>query len=102
MTTLDWRLSPHKWWVLHDDAVAWHARAMLLLTRRMQYAIKRCLGGHVTTLVSQLWHDLAGWQMRIGFAVAQRHDALALKLAERVTRYRPERRRASICQDFFW
>jgi len=38
--------------------------------------------------------------VRIGFAVAQRHDALPFKLTERVVRYRPKRRRASICQEF--
>lgn len=38
----------------------------------------------MSSLVDQLRHDLAWWEMRIGFAGAQRHDTLLFKLAQRV------------------
>ncbi|MNF68066.1 hypothetical protein D3C84_499010 [compost metagenome] len=73
----------------------------MLLTCRMQHTIKGRPRGHIASLVSQLWHDLARRQMCIGLAVAERHDTLSLKLAKCVARYRPDRRGASICQDLF-
>lgn len=59
---------------------------MMLLTRHAQDAIKRRFRRQITPLIGQARHDLAGRQVSIISAVAQRHNRLSLDLTQRITR----------------
>ncbi len=53
--------------------------SMLLLTRSPQAPIKRRFRRQITRLVSQARNDLAWRQVRVIWAVAQRHDSLSFR-----------------------
>ncbi|MNF82167.1 hypothetical protein D3C84_644660 [compost metagenome] len=69
---------------------------MLLLTRRTQDAIERGLRRQITPLIGQARHDLAGRQVSVISAVAQRHNRLSLDLTQRITRRWSHDSRSSI------
>lgn len=57
------------------------AASVLLLTRRAQHSVKCRLGRQIATLVGQTWNDLAGWQVSVFRAVAQRQNGAPLNVA---------------------